>query len=727
MVGAVVLGLAFAGSPERLPAGSQIAGVDVSGLTAGQARSLLEQRSRSLANVPVLFTAAGKRWRVKPSAVVVDVDWGAAVEAAQRQGEGFGPVRGLKRLGVRVFGGEVAPTSRVYQSAVDNHMGRFARGVDEASVEPSLVLRGSEPEIVPGRNGRLLDRAAAETVFIQALTALSRKPVAVPLKVDRTQLATQDLVGAKVKAETALSGPVDVAYGPGGWHLTVAKITRLLELPSNGDTELRLAGPRADHFFSNLKKRVDHAPKDASFAVGARNIVRVVPAQPGRTLDMQATTRNLMAALLSPTTRKADLAVTTASPERTTPDARAMGITGLVGAYETFYGGVPNRIHNVQLVARMIDNHYIAPNEEFSFNGTTGDRSESKGFLEAPVIINGELKTGLGGGVCQVSTTTFNAAYEAGLPITDRTNHALYISHYPQGRDATVNYPDTDLKFVNDTGHWLWLRTFVSSSSLTVALYGAPQHREVQSEVSPLVVTGQPPVKRVPDPNLTVGTTALEEFGSPSRSTSVRRKVFSSSGQAALRPHVVLGLLGRAARDPLRDEAEGRAAASSATAREEEDAAPAAASSAVSAAGCPQRLALCLGDRLGEPGRNARRPVVSDRDARVGRPAVRDLSAVPLDRVVEAESRTAYVSAPCADGEPVVEPSRFRIARIRLEGQGVDAFLAQPRVAAPEPAQVLDPRHLEPDEIRGVVRHALGVGLREADGHLVREPEVHQP
>ena len=184
-----------------------------------------------------------------------------------------------------------------------------------------------------------------------------------------------------------------------------------------------------------------------------------------------------MAALLSPTTRKADLAVTTASPERTTPDARAMGITGLVGAYETFYGGVPNRIHNVQLVARMIDNHFIAPDEEFSFNGTTGDRYESKGFLEAPVIINGELKTGLGGGVCQVSTTTFNAAYEAGLPITDRTNHALYISHYPQGRDATVNYPDTDLKFVNDTGHWLWLRTFVSSSSLTVALYGTPQHR----------------------------------------------------------------------------------------------------------------------------------------------------------------------------------------------------------------------------------------------------------
>ena len=399
-------------------------------------------------------------------------------------------------------------------------------------------------------------------------------------------------MGAKVKAETALSAPVDVAYGPGSWHLTVAKITRLLELPSNGDTELELAGPRADHFFANLKKRVDHAPKDASFAVGARNIVRVVPAQPGRTLDMQATTRNLMAALLSPTTRKADLAVTTASPERTTPDARAMGITGLVGAYETFYGGVPNRIHNVQLVARMIDNHFIAPNEEFSFNGTTGDRSESKGFLEAPVIINGELKTGLGGGVCQVSTTTFNAAYEAGLPITDRTNHALYISHYPQGRDATVNYPDTDLKFVNDTGHWLWLRTFVSSSSLTVALYGTPQHREVQSEVSPLVVTGQPPVKRVPDPNLTVGTTALEEFGSPSRSTSVRRKVFSSSGKL-LYDHTWYSAYSaepRVIRYGTKPKAEPPSTAASPRRRRRTP--PAAASSAVSAAGRPQRLGL---------------------------------------------------------------------------------------------------------------------------------------
>jgi len=208
-----------------------------------------------------------------------------------------------------------------------------------------------------------------------------------------------------------------------------------------------------------------------------------------------------------------------------------MGITTRIAGYETIYGGDPNRIHNVQLVARLIDGKLIAPGATFSFNRATGARTASKGFLEAPVIINGEVTTGLGGGVCQVSTTTFNAAYEAGLKITERTNHALYISHYPQGRDATVDYPDVDLKFVNDTPHWILPRTFVGSYSLVVDLYGAPIHRRVVSETRPLVETGPPPVKRMPDPSLFKGETVVQESGEPSRSTSVRRLVYLPSGK----------------------------------------------------------------------------------------------------------------------------------------------------------------------------------------------------
>jgi vancomycin resistance protein YoaR len=207
-----------------------------------------------------------------------------------------------------------------------------------------------------------------------------------------------------------------------------------------------------------------------------------------------------------------------------------MGITGLVSSYETFYGGVPNRIHNVQVVAHLIDGKLVAPGATFSFNAATGARTAAKGFLEAPVIINGELSTGLGGGVCQVSTTTFNAAYEAGLPITARTNHALYISHYPLGRDATVDYPDIDLRFVNDTKHWLLLRTFVGSSSLVVSLYGAPQHRRVVTDTAPLRVVAAPPLQRTLDKALDPGQVVVDDPGVPAQSTSVRRRVYAPNG-----------------------------------------------------------------------------------------------------------------------------------------------------------------------------------------------------
>jgi vancomycin resistance protein YoaR len=315
------------------------------------------------------------------------------------------------------------------------------------------------------------------------------------------------------------------------WHVSPWQLRSLLELPHNGASEVRIGGSGAARYFARIARILNRPARSAGFAVTPGGTVSIVPAREGRSVDVRRSAANLLAAALRRDDRTALVAVVSSQPSRTTAEARAMGIRGLVGSYETIYGGDPNRIHNVQLVARLIDGHLIAPGATFSFNQATGARTADKGFREAPVIINGELETGLGGGVCQVSTTVFNAAYEAGLKITARTNHALYISHYPLGRDATVNYPDTDLRFVNDTKHWLLLRTFVGSSSLTVALYGAPQHRRVVTQARPLVETAAPPVKRVPDSSLTEGETVVEDSGEPARSTSVRRLVYAPNGK----------------------------------------------------------------------------------------------------------------------------------------------------------------------------------------------------
>jgi vancomycin resistance protein YoaR len=531
IVGGLALGLAFAGSPQTLPAGTQIAGVDVAGLTPAEARRMLEQRMERQEDIPVTFTAGDRTWRVKPAAIIDGTDWAAAVEAARQQGEGFGPVRGLRRLGMRVFGSDIVPRTRVRGSALDYELDRFAGALGRSRVEPSLRLRGLEPEIVPGKTGRVLDRKVASHVVVNSLVGLVRTPVALPVRTEAPTLSTGKLAAARDRVETILSAPVQLAYGRGGWRLARWRLASMLQLPQDGSTKVRIGGPAAERYFEQLRKSVDRPAQDASFAISANNSVSVVPARSGLVLDERATGRAVVAAGLSPTDRVARVAVSREAPAVSTREASAMGITGLVGAYETTYGGEANRLHNVRLVANLIDGKLIAPGATFSFNGTTGERGEDKGFREAPVIINGELQTGIGGGVCQVSTTVFNAAYEAGLPISERTNHALYISHYPQGRDATVNYPDTDLKFRNDTPHWLLIRTFVGSSSLTVALYGAPQNRRVESEVGDLVVTGPTPVKRVSDPSMFVGQTSVQESGSPSRATSVERKVYSAGGK----------------------------------------------------------------------------------------------------------------------------------------------------------------------------------------------------
>ena len=307
------------------------------------------------------------------------------------------------------------------------------------------------------------------------------------------------------------------------------RLRQLLELPSGGRTGLRIAGAAADAWLQQLGQRVARPPKDATFAVDGTH-VSVVPSQPGLQLDALASTNALLKAAIRPQQRIATLSAVAAPAKFSTQQAKAMRITSVVSSYTTIYGGIPNRIHNVQLVAHLVDDKLIAPGSTFSFNGTTGERNAAKGFLEAPVIVNGEVTTGLGGGVCQVSTTVFNAAFEAGLRITSRTNHALYISHYPQGRDATVNYPDTDLKFVNDTGHWLLLRTFVGSDSLTVNLYGTPTGRKVTSTTAPLASHGAPPVKKTVDPSLKPGEKVIDYSGVPAMTTSVSRDVYAKDG-----------------------------------------------------------------------------------------------------------------------------------------------------------------------------------------------------
>jgi vancomycin resistance protein YoaR len=530
----VVLGLVFAGSPTTIANGVTIAGIDVGGMQAKDARALLERKSAAVKNRTVVFVAGGMRFRIRPVELGVEPDWKAAVASAQRQGDGFGPIRALKRLDVQFFGADVTPPTSVLHGALNYEVSRIAEAVDRKPQSASLVRHGLTVSFVPARAGRVLDRAAATRTIVHELASLEGAPTTVELPLVTTQPSVQAtaLVPAARRARLALSAPVHLELGKTRWLLTPRKLAPLLELPADGRTDIRIGGPAADTWLAKLGRRVRKPAHDATFSINGSHI-SVVPARPGLRLDAVGTARAVLKAALKrrPALRVAQLPVAEQPARLSTAAARAMHIRGVVGSYTTEYGGIANRIHNVQLVAHLVDDKLIPPGATFSFNKTTGERNAAKGFLEAPVIVNGELTTGLGGGVCQVSTTVFNAAFVAGLDITERVNHALYISHYPQGRDATVDYPDVDLKFVNDTGNWLLLRTFVGPSTLTVSLYGTPTHRKVTSSVTPLVVRGEPPVQKSIDPSLKPGEVVVDDPGVPAMSTSVTRDVYAPNGK----------------------------------------------------------------------------------------------------------------------------------------------------------------------------------------------------
>jgi vancomycin resistance protein YoaR len=527
----VVLGFVFAGSPSKIADGVRVDGVDVGGLEAHEARALLERKAAALANHSVVFIAGGERFSISPVELGVQADWKAAVDDARRQGDGFAPLRGFKRLGVDFFGADVAPPTSALSGALTYELQQIAEQVDRAPRDARLVRAGLDVHVVGAQPGVRLDRAAAAEAIVRTLASLDRPAGSVALPVRRTapRVRAAALRRAALQARIALSAPVRLQLGPTRWLVPPSRLAELLELPSDGRTALKVGGPAAIAWLTKLGSRVEQAPHDATFAVDGPR-VRVVPARSGVRLDTVGTADAILRAALRRRLRVAQVAVQAEPAKLTTAKARAMGIVGRVSDYTTVFGGVPNRIHNVQVVAHLVDDKLIAPGDTFSFNKTTGERTAAKGFLLAPVIISGEVTTGLGGGVCQVSTTVFNAAFDAGLNITERTNHALYISHYPQGRDATVDYPDVDLKFVNDTGHWLLLRTFVSSSSLTVSLYGTPTGRKVVSSTAPLVVAGAIPVKKTVDKTLKPGEKVVDDPGSAPLRTSVTRDVYAKDG-----------------------------------------------------------------------------------------------------------------------------------------------------------------------------------------------------
>jgi vancomycin resistance protein YoaR len=522
----LAVGIVFAGSSSRIAGGVSVEGVKLSGLTPRDARGLLSSLAAKYADVPVVFRAGGRRWSLKPKSFDVRVDWGSVVQRARAAGDAPPPLRGLKRLKMRLFGSDLEPSVDVYDDALDYELSQIAGAVAVPPKEGAITLHGLAPRVVRARAGRALDRRAARGIAIAALGSFDRKPVRLPVRIDRPRVTAAALAPVAADVRTALSRPVRLRLGETRWLLRPRRLASLLVLPAHGRRQLAVGGPAARRYFARLARRVNRAPRDARFAVSNDGSVSVVPALHGRKLDVAATGAALLAAATSERKRQADLVVATSRPGLTTERAKSFSITRLLSYYGTAYAGTYDRIHNLQLAVSLIDGTLLAPGEVFSLNQAVGERTSQRGFRVAPVIVGGEYQEAVGGGVSQVATTVFNAAWEAGLKILERNPHALYIARYPAGRDATVNYPNLDLRFLNDTGAYLLVRGGYDDSGISISILGPDTGRRVVSETGPLETVQPPPVERVKDPDLFVGESFVQDDGEPARAVTVTRKVY---------------------------------------------------------------------------------------------------------------------------------------------------------------------------------------------------------
>ncbi len=214
-------------------------------------------------------------------------------------------------------------------------------------------------------------------------------------------------------------------------------------------------------------------PTDAYFKIGYDNSVTIIPEVIGVKLDLAAITTDIEQSLSPDSPTVITLTTIKTPPAKNQSDLARLNIEGLLGEFSTrFNGGDTKRAGNIWLASTKIEEVFVMPGEEFSFNKIVGPRTKEQGFHEAGVIINNHHEKDYGGGVCQVSSTLYNAALAAKMTIIERHGHSMTVPYVEKGRDAAVVYDEKDFRFRNDTDNPILIKSYFAYGKLTIKIFG---------------------------------------------------------------------------------------------------------------------------------------------------------------------------------------------------------------------------------------------------------------
>jgi len=495
---------------DRVFPGVRLQGTDLSGMTAEEVFAIAQLKSQYFHLPAITLQAADQRFVFRPADFGAGLDPAKTAQAALavgRQGDLQTQIR--QRFEAWWYGMDISPVVQVDSSEARHIVRQVASQTGQSAADARIVFEGGTAREQPARIGRELDEERALQLIQSALLANQPASIALPYKVlaprvasvaaaadEIARIMSDDLIVMTPRWDEADKPlpPVEAFRIRKEDMLDFTLIEQSPDDPARITVRLRREKLRG--LIEPLGKAVAQEAQNARFTFDpvTGQLKNIAPSRDSRSLDMEATLAALEAAA-----RSSDRVVTVAvkatpAPVPSTATAQELGITQLITQATTFFkGSSAARLANVKVAASRFHGVVVPPGATFSFNEHLGEVSEDEGFQEGLIIVGNRTVKGIGGGVCQVSTTAYQAALRAGFPIVERYPHGYRVSYYERGMgpgfDASVFSPYADFKFINNTAGHVLIETAYDPVrvSLTFKFYGTPDGRQVV--ISPPTIT----------------------------------------------------------------------------------------------------------------------------------------------------------------------------------------------------------------------------------------------
>lgn len=495
-----------------------IAGFNVAGSDPNTARSILAKNVAAPKTITLEFQ--DQFFDVKPQDLDLSYDIEGSVENAytySRNEDIFSDIE--KRIILLFSSKNFSLVTNLNKDKLNNLVSIIAGQISIDAVDPSVSKNGDNLVVNKGTPGREVNQDKLKWEIINNLSLANFEPITIPVDIIDNTINEAQASAFLARANNFIGKSIVLKFEFTNTTISDNDIFKLLAAP----------GGYNDNAISQLIEKtaplVEREAQNPKFVFENGKVTVFQPALDGIKIDKELF-RDILIEKLSSLEKDSgktialDIPVVKDPPKINTADVNDYGIKELIGrGTSTYFHSIPGRVHNVALAASRINGTLVKPGETFSFNTALGDVSAFTGYQQAYIISNGKTILGDGGGVCQVSTTLFRALLNAGLPITERQAHAYRVGYYeqdsPPGMDATVFSPSPDLKFINDTYHYILIEAKADTKnySLVFELYGTKDGRTATVS-KPVVtnITAPPPDIYQDDPTLPVGTIKQIDF-----------------------------------------------------------------------------------------------------------------------------------------------------------------------------------------------------------------------